>query len=270
MESTILNVTEKREEMLNFFDDLEVQKEEEKRLGHIPETILIIGHPGNGKSTLAYTWPSIWLWSADNKNANIPLKIRRQTKTFKEGEPAFGVALGLLDKLNNLGFTSEAGIKTIVIDTLTAFGDLMEHEILLDSNLNPEGKQALQLQHYNIIYRRVQELIRRCKAAGCDLVVTVHMDEIVNDLNETVYHPNLTGKKLETKIAGMFDHVLYMVAKDGKYFTRLKPSTRYPHAKISVPVKINRDAPAVVQDMSYKKFRDILSGTIHSTKKQSK
>ncbi len=250
------------QEMSSFFDDPNEIDRLNNWLGRAPEATLILGHPGSGKTTLASSWPDTYFWSADNKIAGISLATRKRTRTFKHGEKVFEIGMSILDKLSDYDTLVKAGIKTLVVDTITSFSELMEVEILDDPILNKEGTKGLQRQHYNVISIRMQSLIRKCKEVGIDLVVVSHIDEVMAEDGTMVCHPNVTGKSQETKLGGKFDHVIYMTNDDDVYKARLKGNSRYPHAKIGTSVVIHRTAPTLVTDLSYSKLRKILSGEI--------
>lgn len=244
----------------HFFDDPEERSALIDIVGHDSEATLIIGHPGTGKSTLASTWPDPYFLSADNKIASLPDSIKAKTRTFKHGEAVYGNTLAILDELKDIENVKKLGIKTVVLDTVTAYCSYMETEIIQTPDLNPKGIEGLQLQHYNIMGLRLTEIIHVCKEIGLDLVMLSHVDEIVDEDGEVINHPNVTGKKLEMRLAGMFDHVIYTTVEKEKYISRIKSSLKYPHAKIATSPVINRSRVDKVANLTYNKLRLILKG----------
>jgi len=243
----------------SFFDDPAVREARKAVLGRDPTATLIIGHPGTGKTTLAATYEQPYWFCFDNKMAAIPKKQRDKVKTFNYGDPVHAILLAIMEDMKDIDLVRELGVKTVVIDTITSMCTYIEAEILRDKNLNPKGANALQLQHYNIIGTRIVELINVCKEAGLDLVMLAHIDEILDDDQEIICHPNVTGKKLETKIAGQFDNVLYTMVEKDKYLTRLKSSPKYPHAKLGISKKANKLLAPKTVDLTYPKLCAIMS-----------
>ena len=245
----------------NFFDDPEVREARKIILGRDPTATLIIGHCGTGKTTLAASYDSPYWFCFDNKVSAIPKKQIDKVRTFNYGEPVHSILTTIMEDMKDIDLVKELGVKTVIIDTVTSMCTYLEAEILRDKNLNPKGASALQLQHYNIIGTRIIELINVCKEAGLDLVMLSHIDEILDDDQEMICHPNVTGKKLETKLAGQFDNVMYTMVEKDKYLTRIKSSPKYPHAKLGVSKKLNKLLAPRTVDLTYKKLCAIMSGS---------
>lgn len=260
----------KVQDMQDFFDPPDERKEVLDWLGNDPESYMIVGYPGSGKSTLASTWPGIYFLNADNKMGGLPDEVKSRSKTFKHGDSVYEILMGILYTIgNNYETAKKSGIKTIVLDTLTAFCSYMEVELLADPILNHKGTEALQIQHYGIIANRVVEIIRVAKEVGINLVIIAHPDEIVNEEGDIILHPSMTGKKMEVKLPGMFDHVVFMRYTDESGFiAQLKPNQEFKHAKLSMGREAFTKAPKLVKDLTYKRLRSVIDGTVRTKNKE--
>lgn len=243
---------------IRFFDDPEGQNAADEYLGHEPESYLVVGFPGSGKSTLAATFPGAYFLNADRKRGG--LLGSEKVRTFRHGDNVYQDTIDILDALSNLQTRQELEVKTIVIDTISAWSELMEVWVVGDRELNPKGTRGLQIQHYSIIQHAIVEVIRRCYEAGLDIVVTAHPDEVQDEDGELVYHPAITGKKGGPKLGGKFDNVIWMEVNDNGFVSTLKGTNRFPHAKLAMHPQDFKEAPARVADLTYKKLTAIKSG----------
>jgi hypothetical protein len=257
-------------EMQDFFDPPELRAEVEEWLGGEPESLLIVGHGGSGKSTLSSGFPGLFVLSADNKGAGLPEVYKTRSRTFKHGEQVYVTVMNLLYKIrDDYAGAKKQGIKTIVIDTFTAFCEYMEVEILNDPVLNGKGTVMLQIPHYGVIGQRISEIIRVAKEVGVNLVCIAHVDDSQEGPDGfPVLAPSLTGRKIEGKIPAKFDHVIMMRNNEGVFTAQLKPTPEFPHAKMGMAPSLYKKAPNSVPDFTYKRFRGVLEGKI--AKKEEK
>lgn len=265
-----LTTAVKTQVMTDFFDPPEERKQIEEWLGAPPESYLLVGHPGSGKSTLAATYPGLYVLSADNKGAGLAKEYKERTRTFKHGENVHETVMSILYTIrDNYQIAIDNGIKTIVVDTMTAYCEYLEVEILNDAVLNHKGTVMLQIQHYGIIGNRISEMIRVAKEVGVNLVCIAHIDDSQeNEDGYTVWHPNLSGRKIEAKVPGKFDHVVLLRNTEGEFTAQVKPSTIFPHAKLAMPPTLYKTAPNVVPSLTYKRLRGVIDGKIK--KKEAK
>lgn len=256
--------------MTNFFDDPDEMKMIREHLGDDPYSLLIVGQPGSGKSTLASGFPGLLVLSADNKGAGLPKEYKERSRTFKHGEKVYETVMSILYSIrDDYANAKTQGIKTIIIDTFTAFCEYMEVEIIQDPVLNAKGTVIMQIGHYGVIGNRISEIIRVSKEVGVNLVCVAHVDDSQEGSDgEALWYPSFTGRKIEGKVPGKFDHCIFMQNKDGAFTTQVKPSSLFPHAKIGVAPSIYKGAPNVIPDMTYKRFMGVLSGKI--AKKEAK
>lgn len=250
--------------MNNFFDPPEAREKIESYLGSEPTSVLLMGHSGSGKSTLAAGFPGLLVCQADNKGAGLPEHYRKRSRTFKHGEKVYETIMTLLRNIEaDYERTMKEGIKTVVIDTFSAFCEYMEVEILNDPILNAKGTVMMQIPHYGVIGQRIGEIVRVAKEVGVHLVCIAHIDDSQNGPDGfPIFMPSLTGRKIEGKVPGKFDHVMLMTNKEGVFTTQLKPTTEFPHAKLGMKPSMYKEAPAAIKDMTYKKLNAILDGTI--------
>jgi hypothetical protein len=245
-------------QLISFFDDPDDKIKASEYLGHEPESYMLVGFPGSGKTTLAMTFPGAYLLNFDRKSGSVPegTKIR----TFEHGQNVYAQTVSILDAMSNLEMRIKFGIKTVIIDTLTAMSELMEVHCVADPELNPKGTKGLLIQHYGIIQHQIVEIIRRCYEVGLDVVVTAHADEIQDDNGELVYHPAITGKKGGPKLGGKFDNVIWMERGDNGFISSLKGTNRFPHSKLAVSPFVYKEMPDRLTDLTYKKLVAIKAG----------
>lgn len=244
--------------MISFFDDPVDTANATEYLGHEPESYLVCGFPGSGKTTLAMTFPDCYFLNADRKSGGLPEGVKR--RTFQHGDDVYGHTIAILDAMSDLETRKKHGIKTVVIDTVTALSELMEVFCVGSLELNPKGTKGLQIQHYGIIQHWIVEIVRRCYEVGLDVVVTAHPDEVQDEDGELVYHPAITGKKGGPKLGGKFDNVIWMERGDHGFVASLKGTSKFPHAKLAVSPFIYKEMPDRIEDLTYKKLVAIKAG----------
>lgn len=255
-------------QLIAFFDDDAQINDNVEYLGHEPESYLIAGFPGSGKSTLAGTFPGSYYLNFDRKNAAVPSNAKK--KTFQSGDNVTAMTMNILDGMSNLNLRKKHGIKTVVIDTITAMSELMEVFVVNDSELNPKGTKGLQIQHYSIIQHWIVDIIRRCYEVGLDVVVTAHPDEVQDADGDVVYHPSITGKKGGPKLAGKFDNVIWMERNEHGFVSTFKGTNRFPHAKLAVSPFVYKEMPDSIVDLTYKKLVAIKAGKAKKTPAKDK
>jgi hypothetical protein len=114
------------------------------------------------------------------------------------------------EELQEAGYVPE----TVVLDSLTALSDIFEAEITM---YPPDGKdrdEALQIQDYNIIQRRLFALLDIGREMPYHFIVTAGVDLDKDALGKMIENPAATGNKLGARVPHFFDEV-YLLEKEG-------------------------------------------------------
>lgn len=200
---------------LKWTNDVEVMK----------QRILLCGRAKTGKTFLAATWPKPLFINSDKGTATLRDKqipfwdVDRPTESNKIRP--YKMVRKMLQNLRNQegpywDELSEAGYipETIVLDSLTALSDIFEAEVTM---FPPDGKdrdEALQIQDYNIIQRRLFALIDIGREMPYHFIVTAGIDMDKDDMGKVIENPAATGNKLGARVPHFFDEV-YVLEKVG-------------------------------------------------------
>jgi hypothetical protein len=125
--------------------------------------------------------------------------------------------------------------QTIVLDSLSALCDVLEAEVVA---FPPDGKsrdEALQIQDYNTIQRRIYGILDLAKAMKMHWVVISGIDYSKDHLQVVREHPAVTGEKLGPRIPHFFDDVFTLsksLNKEGSvdYIISNKPTRTWEHS----------------------------------------
>jgi hypothetical protein len=236
-----------------------VQKGKDIQLSNSSEAsttvnIILAGKPKVGKTTLAGDFPNPVIFDFEQgirsvKSKKIPVvsferrthgydDVLRYLRLFRDGE---GIFKGLSPKP-----------KTIVIDSLTAMCDYFEEDLCLRDNT-----EALQIQHYNLVQRRVFGIVSMIKNWNMNFVaivgVTYDRDE---ESKRMIDIPAMTGKKLGPVIPYQFDDSYRMVIEGGKYILQIQQTDGYPFAGIRKD-KEKKLKFVEIEDPTYEKLKAI-------------
>lgn len=200
---------------LKWTDDEQVMK----------QRILLCGRAKTGKTFLSATWPKPLFLNSDKGTATLRDKrvpfwdIDRPTEgnNVKPYKMMRKMLLNLRnqegeywEELKEADYTPE----TIVLDSLTALSDIFEAEITM---YPPDGKdrgEALQIQDYNIIQRRLFALLDIGRELPYHFIVTAGVDLDKDELGKMIENPAATGNKLGARVPHFFDEV-YLLEKEG-------------------------------------------------------
>lgn len=197
------------------------------------KSLLILGQPGVGKTTLVTAFPGLFILDTDT-NVSGPIEYRRKNKQsldFFYADPYHddaGVRIERKDWFARaMKLLAEAAanpaIKTIAIDSLTSFIELVIIEVLVRQGLKLGDLQfdkvnaktfddQLRIQDYGAFARLMTAIIMELKATRKTIICTGHLqtkeDEISKMLRQYVSIP---GKTAET-IASFFSDVVLIEA----------------------------------------------------------
>jgi hypothetical protein len=133
------------------------------------------------------------------------------------------------EALVEIGYEPE----TIVFDSVHAFSDLCEVEVVDNP---PDGKareETLFLSDYNLIMRRMLGVLKKGTASRLNFIATAGIDLIKEELTgRIVEQPAASGNKLGPRVPYLFDDVYVMSydGKESKYSLSPVPTMRFSHA----------------------------------------
>ena len=175
---------------------------------------LIYGFAGSGKTHFAGTWPNPFFIDTDRggltlRNQDIPYV------TIEKGERAYDIITSIFKALKEGAAPfDELQPKTLVIDSVTALGEMMLYETMkfpAPGQLPKDPtKSKPEWDHYNALGARLQDIFTLAKDLPCNVVVTagvkLERDEI---LGSFIGKPQIVGG-YRTQIAHDFDEEYYL------------------------------------------------------------
>lgn len=195
-----------------------------------PSSLLLLGTPGTGKSTFVSQFPGIFILDCDNNLAGPIrwLKDNNKEVDFYCASPCidddgtevprehwYRRAAQLLVQASEM-----PEIKTICIDSLSSFSDMVMVEVLrqqgrklgsfdklTDTNKVKAADEQLQIQDWGVFFNMIKQVFFRLKSCGKMLVVTGHIktseDSLTKSINELVAIPGQSANQ----ISGWFSEV---------------------------------------------------------------
>lgn len=211
-----------------------------------PDSVLILSEPGGGKSTLALNFPKPFVLNCDRNLAGPIrwLKENNKPTDFYYGDPFvdendnaiprddwFKRAVQLLQEA-----VMSTDIKTIIIDSLTTFVDIVLTEVMRQQG-RPRGSfefktstsktvdTPLQIQDWGAFFGLMKHIIFQLKSTDKTLVVTGHLktdkDELSGILKQFIACPG----QMSEIIAGYFSEV-WLIRRSVKLVGNVKQPVR--------------------------------------------
>lgn len=193
---------------------------------------LVYGRAGSGKTTFASTFPKPFFIDADKGlrtlRGSMPAHI-----AVNRGERVFDVVMQIMQAIRKGEEPfDKLEVKTIVIDSLSALGDMLMYEAMAFPKTNrarkdPNAEKA-DFDHWGEVLNRQQHIVKYARDCGLHVVATAGVKLERDELRGTfVGHPDIPGQ-YRTKVSHEFDEVLFFeVEQKGAKIVRKCHSTPY-------------------------------------------
>lgn len=190
-----------------------------------PLAILLIGPPGQGKTTLAMQFPGVCILSCDDNLDGPELHLRSKNKGFSYGyericytddEKPLDITKRydrLLDKIELC--KNDPAVKTIVADPLTAINEFIIQKILAGKRTEMEARDWIPFKSHMLT------VINRLRGTGKTSICTCHESKLTepdpkNMMNRTViaFEPSVQGSIVDY-FGGFFTDMWRCIADPG-------------------------------------------------------
>lgn len=221
--------------------------------------LLLTGHSGQGKSTVAMGFPRPWFLDLDRNLAGADA-VRESlgwpggwtydhVETTDDGKPVLPrdqwMRLASLVK----AACADPNVGTIVPDSLPCIQSILTNYLVAagsqaEKPLVVGGEQVMTMSLWNPFYKLIGNLIVGIRASGKPLIVTCHMAPLENEISGLVeYTPNISGQ-WKSQFPRLFTDYWQCDTRTVpktpanpagvQYFVRTSPTARLP-LKCSVP-----------------------------------
>ena len=178
--------------------------------------VLLHGDSGAGKTTAASTMPRpCFLLTEPNGLLSIraanpdAIVVDVVSTASTKGVPPMNVVreffVAALD-----GTLANAGVQSIVIDSLTELQRILRDEITSTKRVGPNGEVKWTLDDWSTLTDRMRKLVRTIRDLPFHVVAICLSDTEVDDSGTRYVVPAFQGKKLPNEVAGYFNVVGYV------------------------------------------------------------
>jgi hypothetical protein len=216
---------------------------------------LVYGRAGVGKTVFSSTFPSPFIIDADKGLRSVREKEIPHV-AVNRGERVFAVTMDILRSLRKgEGPFGGIEVKTLVIDSITAFADMLLYESMRfpvgNRPVKDPNNEKAEFDHWGELLNRLQHIVKYCRDMGLHVVATAGERLEKDDVRGSfVGHPDIPGQ-YRNKIAHEFDEVLYfetkISGKDVKYLCHTTPYLYYEG-------KSRTGLPPVIENPAFEKM----------------
>lgn len=194
--------------------------------------LLLIGHPGAGKTCFAATMPGPVLYlDFDNKVDSAALFHRakpellknievRQLSTSFVSDPIAEFTKIISNELIPAQKAGDLKYKTIVLDSISSFSHAALMHILqtnpgIKGVITAQGKMTDQT-HYGVLLREFKRLIPGLLTLQCNIVMCAHIDTYKDQNTGVIIREAAMDGSYSQKLPQVFKEVWHLHVKDGK------------------------------------------------------